>query len=156
MAWRPHKQLIDGFLDNTTVGKVTGWLRFAGLPEKVTLDLDGHFHRDIRGAALKLIPPPPLDDGDGYMEGFNVLQTGSAGDITAGLEPADYVRYPYIEWYSGTNGRVVIELNPEDIEVVGAPRPHEVEQPVDREAQAKNMMRFLAGVCESLATPNDE
>jgi hypothetical protein len=30
MAWRPSEYLIDGELDNTTPGKVTGWMRFAG------------------------------------------------------------------------------------------------------------------------------
>jgi hypothetical protein len=54
MAWRPSEYLIDGELDNTTPGKVTGWMQFAGMQEKVTFDLNGNFHRDIRGAKIYL------------------------------------------------------------------------------------------------------
>ena len=55
MAWRPNEQFIEGVLDNTVPGKVTGWMRFAGMKEKVVFDLEGNFHRDIRGA--KVIAP---------------------------------------------------------------------------------------------------
>lgn len=55
MAWRPYDQLIEGELDNTVRGKVTGWMRFIGLNEKITFDLNGDFHRDIRGAKVRLI-----------------------------------------------------------------------------------------------------
>lgn len=53
-AWRPTEYLIEGELDNTTPGKVTGWMRFAGMKDKVTFDLNGNFHRDIRGAKIRL------------------------------------------------------------------------------------------------------
>ena len=46
MTWRPNKYLIEGELDNTKPGKVTGWLRFAGLQGTVTVDLKGDFDRD--------------------------------------------------------------------------------------------------------------
>ena len=52
MAWRPTRFLIEGELDNTTLGKVVGWMRFAGLPEKVAFELRGDFHRDIRGTRI--------------------------------------------------------------------------------------------------------
>ena len=39
MAWRPTEYLIEGELDNTTPGKVTGWMSFAGMKEKVTFDI---------------------------------------------------------------------------------------------------------------------
>jgi len=39
MAWRPTRFLIEGMLDNTQPKKVTGWMKFAGLNEKVTFDL---------------------------------------------------------------------------------------------------------------------
>ena len=53
MAWRPTQYLIEGELDNTQPGKVTGWMRFAGLKQLVTFDLSGNFHRDIRGAKIR-------------------------------------------------------------------------------------------------------
>src|SRR4051812_17790477 len=112
MAWRPTEYLLEGELDNTTPGTVSGWLRFAGLGEVVTFDLKGDFHRDIRGARLRIktrrcggaVP----GDAEEYMEGFATRQAGDSGDITAGLPPHDYGRHPYIEWY-GQNGRVVVE-----------------------------------------------
>ena len=59
MAWRPTEYLIEGELDNTTPGKVTGWMRFAGMASNVTFDLRGNFHRDIRGAKIRF-----TGDGD--------------------------------------------------------------------------------------------
>src|SRR5690242_10493172 len=103
MAWRPHDYLIEGRLDNTRPGKVTGWLAFNGLLDLVTLSLEGDFHRDIRGAAIHLkgrklaAPSNPAK----YLAGFSPVQEGKVGDITAGLPPRDYTHYPYIEWYSG-------------------------------------------------------
>ena len=54
MAWRPNEQFEWGELDNTVPNKVTGWMQFAGMKEKVIFDLDGNFHRDIRGAKIRL------------------------------------------------------------------------------------------------------
>jgi len=39
MAWRPNEYVIEGELDNTQLGRVTGWIQFAGLKDKVTFDL---------------------------------------------------------------------------------------------------------------------
>jgi hypothetical protein len=43
MAWRPSRFLIDGELDNTVPGRVTGWMRVADLKRQVTFDLTGDF-----------------------------------------------------------------------------------------------------------------
>ena len=53
MAWRPTDYLLEGELSNETPGKVTGWMLFAGIKNKVTFDLEGNFHRDIRGAKIR-------------------------------------------------------------------------------------------------------
>ncbi len=100
MAWRPTKHLLEGELDNTTPGKVTGWMRFAGLNRKVTFDLKGNFHRDIRGAKIRFKGDGNHDDPEaaGYMDSFAEHQTGKVGDMTVGLPPADYVSgSPYLE-----------------------------------------------------------
>ena len=121
MAWRPSDNLIDGELDNrTSSGKVTGWIRFfrrGKKPLKVSLDLDGDFHKDIRGKVIRLKNSVPVDanvdlcrDGT-YMDGFARLQTGNVGDITV-------KDYPYIEWYSGTNGRTVLELDASQVKIL--------------------------------------
>jgi len=161
MAWRPYENLIAGELDNTVPGKVTGWLQFLGMEEQVKLDLNGDFHRDIRGTRIRLRNQQPMDRNHtgalgehrpaSYMHGFSPVQTGEVGDITAGLPPQDYVSYPYVEWFSEENGRVVLELEPEQIEVIGHPLPVETQKPVSREKQADNMGRFLAGLCRDLS-----
>src|SRR2546425_8847074 len=94
MAWRPYENLIDGELDNRTPGKVTGSMRFfrkGKHPLKVTFDLEGDFHEDIRGTLIRLSNPNPSDRNDeldrsgSYVDGIARLQRGTVGDITAGL-----------------------------------------------------------------------
>jgi len=154
MAWRPTEYLIEGELDNTQPNKVTGWMRFAGKKGKVTFDLEGNFHRDIRGAKISFKGDAYEDqseiNGEKYMEGFALHQTGKAGDITAGLPPQDYGSVPYIEWYSEQNGRVVIELVPVQVEVIGRPIPVCESDPVSRKEQAENMANFLCGLASDL------
>lgn len=153
MAWRPTRYLIDGELDNTEPDKVTGWMRFSGKEERVNFSLIGNFHRDIRGAKIKFTGDAESGNSDGsdYMESFDNNQDGNVGDITAGLPPADYVKYPYIEWYSDANGRVVLELDPEQVEVIGTPIPAIESDPVDRSHQNDLINGFLRDVSKSLS-----
>lgn len=125
---------MDGELDNTAPYEVTGWIRFFRKdrkPVKVTLDLEGNFHEDIRGKIIRLTNPHPSDRNDvlerrgSYMDRIARTQRGEAGDITAGLSvngQYPYVDYPYIEWYSEQNGRVVLELDPSQVVVVEPPK----------------------------------
>ena len=153
MAWRPTECLIDGELDNTTPGKVVGWMRFKGLSERVTFKLEGDFHRDIRGAKIRFTGAGDREDALDYMDGFDLNQEGNVGDITAGLPPADYAEYPYIEWYSEMNGRVVIELDKDQIEVIGRPIPAMESDPNSRQKQASNMAGFLIDMSRELDCP---
>lgn len=159
MAWRPHEYLIRGELDNTTLGKVIGWMEFVGLEGRVTFELEGDFHRDIRGAKIQFTgnasETKPPKEAAKYMADFVSHQTGTAGDITAGLEPMDYGPCPYIEWYSEQNGRIVLELDSRQVEVVGKPIPAQESEPVSRYQQNRNMARFLGRVARSLAVPDD-
>jgi hypothetical protein len=155
MAWRPHENLIGGELNNSVPGKVTGWIMFVGMDKPVKLDLMGDFHRDIRGTKVRLRNPNPTQDGDQakYLAGFSPKQTGVVGDMTAGLPPRDYVSYPYFEFYSDQNGRVVLELEPEQVEVIGTPIPACESDPVSREKQTQNMAKFLGGLAQDLGLP---
>jgi hypothetical protein len=157
MAWRPTQYLIEGELDNTNPGKVTGWMKFVGMKEKVTFDLEGNFHRDIRGAKIHLIGgvTDGEPDAEGYMQGFAPHQTGQVGDITAGLPPYDYGRVPYVEWYGTENGRIVLELEPMQVEVVGKPIPACESDPVSREQQNRNMAEFLGSLAAELNIPEE-
>jgi hypothetical protein len=119
------------------------------------LDLAGDFHRDIRGTKVRLRNPNPTQDGDRakHLEDFSPTQTGNVGDMTAGLPPQDYVAYPYFEWYSEANGRVVLELDPEQVEVIGKPIPACESDPVSRAKQEQNMAAFLGGLAQDLGLP---
>ena len=156
MAWRPNEQFIEGVLDNTVPGKVTGWMRFAGIKEKVVFDLEGNFHRDIRGAKVRLRgdgESANAEESAKYMEGFSKLQKGNVGDMTAGREPQDYVNYPYFEWYGDDNGRVVIELEPDQVEILTQPIPACESDPASRKQQAENMANFLCGIAAACGIP---
>ena len=79
MAWRPNEQIIEGVLDNTSPNKITGWMLFAGMKEKVVFELEGNFHRDIRGAKVRLRGDGELADAaqaKEYMEDFSTIQKG--------------------------------------------------------------------------------
>ena len=215
MAWRPYQNLIDGELDNRLPGKVTGWIRFhrrGAEPLRVTFDLDGDFHEDIRGKAIRLSNPLPTDrneelgqDGT-YMGGFAPVQRGNVGDISAGRPlgrwtpelagrllaereslweqngvSADernirrreligycwgciatgelyyaHADYPYIEWFSD-NGRVVLELEASQVEVVGenaaGPKtPQELAR--GRMKREEALVSFLGDMVEGLSKKN--
>ncbi|HOH65612.1 MAG: DUF2958 domain-containing protein [Sedimentisphaerales bacterium] len=158
MAWRPTQYLIEGELDNTHLGKVTGWMRFAGMNDKVTFDLEGDFHRDIRGEKIHFTgdaseTDPPADAKE-YMAGFALHHTGKVGDMTAGLPPADYVAgYCYLEWYGEENGRVVIELESTQVEIIGTPIPVRESYPISREQQKRNMAEFLGDIAAEVNLP---
>ena len=160
MALRLSAYLIEGELDNTHLGTVSGWMQFAGMKEKVTFDLKGDFHRDIRGTKIHLrgdaSEADPPADAQSEMEGIAVHQSGNVGDITAGLPPADYVDYPYVEWYSDQNGRVVLELQPAQIEVIGTPIPACESDPVSRDQQRQNMAEFLGDLATEMNLPQEQ
>ena len=155
MAWRPTDYLIEACLDNSVPDKVTGWMRFAGMKEKVVFNLEGNFHRDIRGAKVRLRgdgEAANAEEAEKYMDGFAQHQTGSVGDMTAGREPVDYVSYPYWEWYA-QNGRVVVELEPDQVEILTPPIPACESDPIDRKKQAENMAGFLCGIASACGIP---
>lgn len=153
MARRPNEFLIEGVLNNTVPGKVTGWMRFLGMKRKVVFNLDGNFHRDIRGATVKLtndIKGVSEEEAKNRMKGFCYSQRGNVGDMTAGKEPADYTKYPYFEWYGKKNGRIVLELDPEQVEILTPPIPACESDPIDRGEQSHLFAGFLTGLLKDL------
>ena len=145
MAFRPTGYLMEGELDNTQLGKVTGWIRFAGMKGRVVLRLRGNFHRDIQGAKIRFTGEAKTHslEATAHMQGFSSCQNGKVGNITAGLPPADYGDEPFVEWYSEENGRVVIEPQKEQLEVIGEPLPLDKAVRVSAEEQAANLKEFL-------------
>jgi hypothetical protein len=71
--WLEYGNLIDGELDNSVPGKVTGWIcffRHSKEPLQVSLDLSGDFHDDVRGKVIRLSNSKPSDrEEDSDMEG---------------------------------------------------------------------------------------
>ena len=153
MAFRPTRHLMEGELDNTRLGRVTGWIQFAGMKGTVVLNLRGNFHRDIQGAKIRITGNTRWESSEAIarMRGFSRFQNGKVGNITAGLPPADFGAYPFIEWYSEENGRVVIEPDRNHIEVIGQPVPLDQAIPVSAKEQAENMVEFLETIARSIA-----
>lgn len=123
MAWRPHDNLIAGELDNTVPGKVTGWMLFFRKdkpPLLVNYYLNGDFPKDIRGKKIRFANPDPRDKNElfekegTYMDGFSETQTGRFKKIVVG--PGEY--HPFVTWFSRENKRVVVDLDPNYIEVI--------------------------------------
>ena len=116
-------------------------MRFAGKKETVTFDLDGDFHRDIRGTKIRFVGDGDEEDSEaaGYMASFAEHQTGKAGDITARVLPTGYMRHPCIEWYSDENGRVVIELDQNQVEVIGQLLPWNQWEPISQGDGGRSM-----------------
>ncbi len=141
---------MEGILDNTKPGQVTGWIKFyreGKEPLTVTLALAGDCHRDLQGKRFRISNPNPTErfpadeSGRSYVDGLDPVQTGQAGDITAGDPPRDYVGYPYIEWYSESNGRMVLELERNQLEILEDTQ--RIVQKLDPAQQYKNMARFM-------------
>ncbi len=139
MAWRVEEQVVRGEIDNRTPGRVVGQIWFVGREEPVVLDLEGNPWRDLAGHVLKF-SNPEAKAGDGSE--LSVYQKGSVGDITASRKvkvpectmdelmefykakqpfPWHWGNSFYLEWYSDTNGRVVIEAAHYQLELDGEP-----------------------------------
>lgn len=137
MAYRIHKEVVSGELDNTVRGQVTGTLSIVGCEYPVKVRLDGNFHRDIAGCRISFRNPFP-DSASDFADSLDPLQYGTVGDITAsrkvrvpevpirqfmrmksaGLQPPEHWGNGlYIEWFSDRNGRVVIESTDYEVTV---------------------------------------
>ncbi len=139
MAWRIDEAVIRGEIDNRTRGRVAGRIWFEGRAEPVLLELQGNCAQDLAGRCFEFTNPAPQP---GELAGLKSLQSGVTGDITASRKvrvpdiPRHQVKsyllaekpFPwhwgnslYLEWFSGSNGRVVIESASFELKVVGEP-----------------------------------
>jgi hypothetical protein len=128
VAFRLQDSVVRGEIDNRTKGIVRGRIWVEGRAEPVTLELKGNAHPDLAGCLLSFtnplnrIPHPQLDS-------LNLIQRGSVGDLTASRKvrvsdipleegrampqhkaktPEQMANSLCLEWFSETNGRVVI------------------------------------------------
>lgn len=172
MAWRIDEAVIRGEIDNRTRDRVTGWIWFEGRAEPVELDLAGNAWRDLAGRRLEFTNPQPKPGCD--LDWVATRQTGVIGDCTASRKvkvpdiPMDQIgeyyaakkkwtwhwgNSLYLEWFSPTNGRVVIESA--SFQLVVAPEiawemtPAEEEQ--QRRANAAAMENFMERLGDAVA-----
>lgn len=129
MAFRIHDSVARGEIDNRIKGVVRGRLWLEGRPEPVVLELRGNAHPDLAGCLLTFTNPQPRPRPS-HIEGLAPVQRGTIGDLTASRKvrvfdipteealgmirrnekpPERLANALYLEWFSGANGRVVIE-----------------------------------------------
>jgi hypothetical protein len=134
MAWRIDEAAVRGEIDNTVEGRTTGRIWLAGQDEPITLDLEGDCLRDLAGTRLTFVNPKPKPQPSQDIEALSNLQTGTVGDMTASrrfrvprldvvdLDPAndshfEWRNFLYLEWFSASNGRVVLEADEFQLEL---------------------------------------
>jgi hypothetical protein len=175
MAWRIEESVIRGEIDNRVRGRMTGRIWFTGCTEPVELNLAGDCWRDLAGRRLEFTNPEPKP---GVPASFAARQEGTVGDITASRKvkvpdiPLDQIgeyyaaRKPfpwhwgnsfYLEWFSTTNGRVVIESASYELKIIGDPAwemtPEEEE--TQRRANGKAMGGFMERLGEAMPEENE-
>jgi hypothetical protein len=168
MAWKIEDAVLHGEIDNTVEGTTTGRIWLLGRDTPLELHLDGDCWRDLAGTRLKFRNPGPKATAD--AANLDVEQNGIVGDMTASRRnkvptvddneldrlcqsdeeiPFEWRNTLYLEWFSHTNGRVVIESSSFQLE----PSAHEWEMDEDAEQAQKlanlNAMRdFMAQVIQ--------
>ncbi len=113
MAWRPNNQLLEGELDNTKKGTITGWMRFVGMSRKVAFVWKGDCQGALFGKRIRFEGKEKNEGrgGPDYFKCFSTNQSGQAGTISSNA-------YFYLEWYSDANGRCVLELDHDQVAVL--------------------------------------
>lgn len=166
MAWRIEQQVLRGEIDNRAPGRVIGKIWLAGRDEAVELELEGNPWRDLAGHVLKFTNPAAKP---GDRAPLSAYQQGMVGDMTASRKvripdvsmeelmdcytakqpfPWHWGNSLYLEWYSHSNGRVVIEAAHYQLELDVAPAwilteaEEMAQQAVNAEALAKFMERL--------------
>jgi hypothetical protein len=165
MAWRIDEAVIRGEIDNTVEGRTTGRIWLVDRDKPLMLSLVGDCWRDLAGTRLRFENPSPVEAD---TEGLLSQQNGIVGDMTASRKnkvpsvgddefqrlyqskeviPFEWKNTLYLEWFSESNGRVVIETADYQLEI----SPHEWEMDEDDEeaqklANLQAMRDFMAQV----------
>ena len=178
MAWRPSEWVIDGELDNTTLGWTIGWIKIKGRAEPLRLKLAGNCHPDLAGWKFKIVRTDPIPDWAeplNHLESIATDQSGHVGDVTADQDIRDFECSPdefvkrsnagdqppttwrkalYLEWFSNRNGRCVIQSTRLAVQRIGK-RAFElteeewVEQAKQNADEMNHFMLQLSDVLES-------
>ena len=135
MAWRIDEQVIRGEIDSRIRGRVAGRIWLVGREDPLVLELEGNPWRDLAGHLLRFTNPTPKP---GDLAGLTEAQFGVVGDVTASRKvkvpectteefeefyqakqpfPWHWGNSLYLEWFSQSNGRVVIESTAYQLEL---------------------------------------
>ena len=176
MAWRIDEQVIHGEIDNRRKGRVSGRIWFAGREEPVELDLEGNPWADLAGHTLRFRNPNPVP---GLPDGLATRQSGVVGDITASRKvkvpdcsmeeflehysarrpfPWHWSNSLYLEWFSGRNGRVVIESASFELEIGAEPAwtMDEEEEQAQRVRNAEALTDFMNRLGAAFAAETED
>jgi len=176
MAWRIEESVIRGEIDNRVRGRVTGRIWFAGRAEPVELNLMGDCWRDLAGRRLEFTNPDPKA---GDLGNFSAEQKGLAGDISASRKvkvpdiPLDQIGEYYaakkpfpwhwgnslhLEWFSESNGRVVIESAGYELKIVGEPtwEMTAAEEEAQRRANGAAITAYMDQLTGAATEPGEE
>ena len=139
MAIRLEKAIVRGEISNETPGFVTGRIWLLGQTAPLVLNLRGNCLRDIAGCTLSFVNPHPRREP--MLDIMADVQDGTVGDMTASRKsrvptvsdddlirllenrqpvPTRLANCLYLEWFSGANGRIVIETCDFNLQI-GAP-----------------------------------
>lgn len=156
MAWRIHEHVLRGEIDNRTRGRVTGQVWLEGAPEPLRLDLRGDPEPDLAGCLFRFENPQPLPL---VTRPPALVQTGEAGHITAARKvrvydipvaeaiamskrgetpPEHLANCLYLEWYSESSGRVMIESADYRLEISEPTWRYTAEEIAERKRQEES------------------
>jgi hypothetical protein len=126
MALRLNEMVVRGMIDNREKGKVSGELWLAGQGGPIGFELVGNCDRDLAGRLVEFTNRKPEPTASLRMLRD---QVGEAGTITAArkvrvipedirlddltqehLKHLDWTSLLYLEWFSRSDGRIVVEI----------------------------------------------
>lgn len=170
MALRLSTEILHGELENRHPGRTTGILHLAGHKQPLTLDLIGNPWRDLAGHRVVFKNPSPGPAREAISRLVR-QQTGRVGDITASRKvkvldcpleelsalhrenrpiPHHWANSLYLEWFSDTNGRIVVEATGFEISI--DPEPAWTMTPEDETAQHEANRSAMLDFANSLGT----
>lgn len=176
MAVRLNESVVRGEIDNREKGRVIGHIWVVGRVEPIELDLKGNAWPDLAGSLLTFTNPAP-HPGDDTVN-LRILQMGTTGDITASKKvrvfqvpvdeafamqkrgeqpPERLANSVHIEWFSTTNGRVVIESAAYQT-AISEPTWRMTREEAERlpEANSRAMVDFMRDCGQSLVDEEDD
>ncbi len=173
MAFRIHDSVVRGEIDNRSKGIVRGKIWVEGRDSPVMLELRGNAWPDLAGCLLTFINPQKRVPHQ-HLDSLHSIQRGGIGDLTASRKvrvfdvpleeaiamirrkekpPEHMANSLYLEWFSETNGRVVIESADYELKI-SAP---EWRMTSGEEAErAKQAAAGMAGFMGKLMQPGEE